>query len=358
MRIALLGLPGSGKTTVFNAVAEDAVHVPPGTLQTETHIQVVKVNDARLDHCRRIYQPKKFTPAGLELWDPPGVPVGGGERERERRVRLLAALREADAYVLVVRGFQTDRYPYERPAADPQADCLRLTEDLVTADFVVAEGRMTRLTENLRRNARTADEDRKELAVLEKCAARFEAGRDLSDLELDPHDEKRIRGFQFFSGKPLILLFNGPGDVPAGLGDGAPLPFRARLAMDAQLEAELAAMDPADRPAFMEEFGIEESATDRFVHEVYRGVGLLSFFTVGDDEVRAWTLRQGGTAVEAAGKIHTDLARGFVRAEVFGYEDLAAAGTERALKASGGIRLESKDYEVKDGEIVHIRSAL
>jgi ribosome-binding ATPase len=358
MRVALLGLPGAGKTTVFNAVADQPVEPPAGGAQTETHVQVVKVRDPRLERCRDIFRPKKYTPAGIELHDPPGLPQGGGEHERERRTRLLSALREADAYVLVLRAFVSDRYPYDRPAPDPVADLRALAEELVTADFVVVEGRMQRLRENVQRKVRTVEEDKRELAVLERIAERLEAGRDLADLEIDENDEKRIRGFQLFTRKPLLALVNGPGGPPPDLAAGSPLSLRAVTSMDAQIEAELAAMDPAERPAFREEFGIEEPAADRFVHEVYRGVGLVSFFTVGEDEVRAWTLRAGGTALEAAGRIHTDLARGFVRAEVFAYEELDRAGDLRALKAAGLLRLEGKDYVVKDGEIVHIRSAV
>lgn len=358
MKIALLGLPGSGKTTVYRAVGEDQPDVPPGTLQTETHVQVVRVRDQRLERCREIFSPKKYTPAGLELWDPSGVPMGGGEKEKDRRTRLLASLREADAYVIVVRGFQSDRYPYEREEADPKADLQALADELVTADFLVAEGRMNRLRENIRRNARTKDEDKLELALLERLATKLESGENLVDIELGDADEKRIRGFQFFSRKPFLVLLNGPAEDAGDLGDGVPLHVRGRFSLDAQVEAEVAAMDPEDRPAFLEEFGIEEPAAERFVHEVYRAVGLLSFFTVGEDEVRAWTIRAGDTAVDAAGKIHTDLARGFIRAEVYRFEDLDEAGGEKEVKAKGALRLEGKGYVVEDGEIVHIRSGV
>jgi ribosome-binding ATPase YchF (GTP1/OBG family) len=359
MRIALLGLAGSGKTTLLSAISDKPVPRTPGAVQTETHVHVVKVRDPRLERCRDIFQPKKFTPAGLEVWDPPGLPTGSGEADREKRTRLLASLREADAYVLVLRAFTTDSYPYDPRTADPARDLARLVDELVLADLVVAEGRAHKLRQNLERGARSAEEDRRELAVLEKCLARIE-GREgrMADLRLDDQDEKRIRGFQFFGRKPCLVLVNGAGAPPPGLAEGGPIPFRAVVQMDAQVEAELAAMDPADRPAFMAEFGISEPATDRFVHEVYRAVGLLSFFTVGEDEVRAWTIRSGDDAVTAAGKIHTDLAKGFVRAEVFAYEELADAGSMRELKARGKIRLEPKDYVVKDGDIVHIRSAI
>jgi len=358
MRIALLGLEGSGKTTVFNAVAESPVPLSPGALQTETNVQVVRVRDPRLERCREIFQPKKYTPAGLELWDPPGLPPGGSEADREKRQRRLSALRELDAYVLVVRDFVSDRYPYPRPAPDPVADLARLAQELISADYVIARTRADKLEEQIQRKTRTLDQDRLEAAVLRRCLERLEQGRDLSDLVLDEADEKRIRGFQFFSRKPCLLLVNGSRGVPAGLGDDCPLRLRARASMDAQIDAELNAMAPEDRPAFMEEFGIETPAAERFVREVYRAVGLLSFFTVGEDEVRAWTIREGDTAVVAAGRIHTDLAKGFVRAEVFAYQALEAAGSLRDLKAAGGIRLEGKEYVVKDGDIVHIRSAL
>lgn len=358
MRIALLGLQGAGKTTVFNAVAQTPAETPPGTFQSETHVQVVPVQDPRLERCRDIFAPKKFTLAGLELWDPPGIPPGNLPADQERRMRLLSDLREADAYVIVVRGFTSPSYPHERPEADPAADLARLADELVTADFVIAEGRVNKLRDSVQRKLKSADQDKLELAVLEKCLARLEAGENLADLELDEADDKRIRGFQFFTRKPFLLLCNGPDGMPDGLGDDLPISLRARTSMDAQIDAELAAMDPEERPMFMEEFGIDAPAADRFVRDVYAGVGLRSFFTVGEDEVRAWTIEAGDTAVVAAGKIHTDLARGFIRAEVFAFETLDAAGDMRTLKAQNAIRLEPKDYVVLDGDIVHVRSGV
>ena len=358
MRIALLGLAGSGKTTVFNAVSQTPASTEPGSFQTETHIQAVTVNDPRLDRCREIFDPKKFTPARLELWDPPGLPTGGLEADKERRAKILTGAREADAYVLVVRGFTSPRYPYERAEVDAAADLERLIGEMVTADYVIAENRAQRLRENVQRKAKSMDQDKLELQVLDKCLERLEAGKDLRDLELEEPDEKRLRGFQLFTRKPCLLLLNGPDGLPDGLGDTAAITLLSRSAMDAQIDAELAAMDPADRPEFMEEFGIEEAAADRFVREVYTAVGLRSFFTVGEDEVRAWTIHAGDSAVIAAGKIHTDLAKGFVRAEVFPFTALDEAGGMRELKANNGVRLEPKDYVVQDGDIVHIRSAI
>ena len=317
MRIALLGLQGAGKTTVFNAIAEAPVEVQAGVPQTETHVQVVKVTDARLDACRDLFKPKKFTRAGLEVWDAPGLPTGTTEIDRERRMRLLSALRDADAYVLVLRDFQTDLYPHERPQADPAADLARLMEELLTSDYIIAEKRAEKLRDSVAKKTRTAAQDQRELSVLEKILARFDEGFGIQDLELDKGDISRIRGFQFFTRKPMLALVNGPNEAPAGLGEGGILELRAVTHMDAQIDAELNAMDPADRPEFMAEFGIEAPAADRFVHVVYQAVGLRSFFTVGEDEVRAWTIESGDSAVIAAGKIHTDLARGFVRADCY-----------------------------------------
>jgi ribosome-binding ATPase YchF (GTP1/OBG family) len=356
MRVALVGLPGSGKTTVFNAVAEKPVDSPAGALQTETHVQVVKVHDERLEALRDLFQPKKFTPAGLEVWDPPGLPPGAGEADRERRMRRLSRLRDADAYVLVLRDFRSDSYAYERPEPDPQADLQWLVGEMLSSDYVIAESRAEKLRERILRKARSVDQDRLELAVLEKCLARLEAGQDLVGLGLDEADAKRIKGFQFFMRSPMLALVNGARGVPDGFGRGIAHELQGVTTMDAQIDAELNAMDPEDRPAFMEEFGIDAPARDRFVRDVYQGVGLRSFFTVGDEEVRAWTIRAGETALKAASKVHTDLAKGFVRAEVYDHEELLAAGSLRDAK--GVMRLEHKDYVVQDGEVVHIRSAL
>jgi hypothetical protein len=327
-------------------------------MQNETHVQVIKVHDPRLEACRDIFQPKKYTPAGLELWDPPGLPPGTTEGDRERRGRILSKLRDADAYVLVLRDFRSDLYPYERPERDPKADLTRLIDEMVTSDFIIAEKRAEKLRDSVLKKTKTADEDKTELTVLERCLECFEAGEDLAELEIDDLTEKRIRSYQFFTRKPMLVLVNGPDEAPADFAAGTAIRMRGVASMDAQIDAELNAMDPEDRPAFMEEFGIEAPAAERFVRDVHAAVGLRSFFTVGEDEVRAWTIRSGDTAVVAAGKIHTDLAKGFVRAEVFPHEDLLAAGSMRALKASGGIRLEPKDYVVLDGDVVHIRSGL
>ena len=177
MRIALIGLQGAGKTTVFNAVAEAPVEFTPGALQTETHVQVVKVIDPRLEACRDIFQPKKFTPAGLELWDPPGLPAGTSESDRERRTRLLSKLRDADAYVLVVRDFRSDRYGYERESPEPITDARRVVDDLLSADFVIAETRAQKLRDSIQKKTKTWEADKQELGILEKCLARFEEGQ-------------------------------------------------------------------------------------------------------------------------------------------------------------------------------------
>jgi ribosome-binding ATPase YchF (GTP1/OBG family) len=358
MRIALLGLCGAGKTTVFNAVADVPVAAVPGVVQSETHVQVVKVRDPRLDRLREMFDPKKFTPAGLELHDPPGVPPGDGPGEREKRTRLVGALREADAYVLVLRAFATDAYAYDRAAPDPAADLDRLLVELHMSDLLVAQSRAVKLRDNIQKRAKSLEQDQRELGVLDRILPRLEAGKGVQEIELGPDDERRMRGFQFFTRKPFALLVNGPTGVPPGLGEGMVVPFRERLALDAMLAAEVQAMAPAERPAFMAEFGIEQPASEQIVHAIYGAVGLRSFFTVGEDEVRAWTIRAGDDAVTAAGKIHTDLAKGFVRAEVCSYDDLVAAGGMKEVKAKALLRLEPKDYVVKDGDIVHIRSTV
>ncbi len=358
MRIALIGLAGSGKTTVFNAVADQPVRQIPGAVQTETHVQVVKVHDPRLVRMREMFQPKKFTPAGLELHDPPGIPPGDEAADVAKRQRLLGALREFEGYVLVLRSFSTDAYAYTRPVPDPAADLARMVEEMQMADLVVAQGRVERLRDNVKKRAKSLEQDQQELSVLERLLPRLEAGEGLQDVVIPHEDEKRLRGFQFFSRKPFLLLVNGPAGLPAGLGDGLKVPFRERIALDAMLAAEVQAMAPEDRPAFMAEFGIEEPASDRVVHAVYKAVGLRSFFTVGEDEVRAWTIHAGDDAVTAAGKIHSDLSKGFVRAEVVSYDDLVAAGGMKEAKARNVLRVEPKDYVVKDGDIVHIRSAM
>jgi ribosome-binding ATPase len=356
MRIALLGLAGSGKTTVFNAVADTPVRTTPGAMQTETHVQVVKVQDPRMVRLRDLFKPKKFTLAGLELHDPPGLPPGDEPGDAEKRTRLLGALREADAYVIVLRAFATGAYAYPRAAADPAADLARLVEEMILADLALVQGRAEKLRDNVKKRAKSLEQDQRELATIERILPRLEAGKGVQDLEVAPEDDRRIRGFQLFSRKPYLLLVNGGGDAPAGLGDALGYPLREKIALDAMLAAELSAMAPQDRPAFMAEFGIDAPASERVVHAIYQAVGLRSFFTVGEDEVRAWTIRAGDDAVTAASKIHSDLAKGFVRAEVTAYDEIVKAGGLKESK--GAMRLEGKDYVVKDGDIVHVRSSV
>jgi ribosome-binding ATPase YchF (GTP1/OBG family) len=358
MRIVLLGLAGSGKTTVFRAVADVPVALAPGAIQTETHVQVVKVQDPRMERLRTMFSPKKFTLAGLELHDPPGLPPGNDAGDPEKRTRMLGALREADGYVVVLRAFSTGSYAYPRATPDPAADLAWLVEQMLASDLAVATGRTERLRENIKKRAKSMEQDARELQILERLLPLLEAGKGLQDVELSGDDDKRLHGFQFFSRKPFLLLVNGPAGVPAGLGEGLAFPMKEKIALDGMLAGELAAMSPEDRPQFMAEFGIEAPASERIVHAVYQAVGLRSFFTVGEDEVRAWTIEAGDDAVTAASKIHTDLAKGFIRAEVVSYDALIAAGGMKECKSKGVLRLEPKDYVVLDGDIVHIRSSV
>ena len=228
MRIALLGLSGSGKTTVFNAVADTPVPSTPGAVQTETHVQVIKIRDPRLERMRDMFKPKKYTPAGLELWDPPGLPPGNDQADVEKRARLLSALREADGYVLVLRAFSTDAYAYPRAAPDPKADLSRIVDELLVNDLLIAQSRVEKLRENVKKKAKSMEQDARELMILEKCLPRLEAGQGLQDLDLVAEDARRLRGFQFFTRKPFLLLANGPEGLPEGLGDGLE-PFQDHL---------------------------------------------------------------------------------------------------------------------------------
>jgi GTP-binding protein YchF len=348
LKLGILGLPGSGKSTLFDLLTESVEGPDFKQARNQPRLKVVKVRDPRLERLRDDYRPRQYTPAAFELLDFPAV---SSEETRSGLADLLAPARETDALFVVLRGFEG---PGQR-SLDVERDFAEVREELILADLAVIEKRLERLAEKSRKRP-PGEEDRKECGLLEALAKRLEREELIATFELTPEEKKRLSGFGFLSAKPLVLVVN--------VGEGPPPPsiesLRSRaecdlVVLNAQNELEILALDGAEQKAFLEEFGITELSRERLISLGYRAAGLISFFTAGEKEVRAWTIRKGETAVQAAGEIHSDIARGFIRAEVVSYDDYIEFGGVKGAREKGHLRLEGKEYGVVDGDIVEFR---
>jgi GTP-binding protein YchF len=353
MRLAVVGVHGSGKSTLFRAFTGVAGAPPAGGGPGAAPLAAVKVRDPRLEKLRDMFQPKKYTPAGVEVIDLPGLP-GPGEPSSARKPDLLAAARESDGLLLVVRAFEEPSYPYADAAPDPAKEAAHLAGELTFADLDVATKRLEKLRASGRKSG-VKEQEKKECEALERIVKVLEEGGHAKDAVLSHEEEKILRGFRFLTWKPWVLAVSIPEGGPQGLADGLPGKYESRATLCGKAEAEIAELEEADRASFLTGLGIARPAAEVLLEAAFRGLGLLAFFTVGEDEVRAWTLRGGSTAVEAAGCIHSDLARGFIRAEVVSSADLLSLGDMQAVKKAGKHRLEGKEYVVQDGDVINIR---
>ena len=356
LRIGIVGLAQSGKTTLFRILTH-AHATGPGTGRTEAHVGVVHVPDTRLDRLTEMYRPKKTIHAGVEYVDTPGSVI-----EVARTGSQAQSLREVSALAHVVRAFDDPAVVAEGGSVDPKRDIENVELEFILSDLAVVEKRLERLEKDIKKQKSPALE--KEFHVLQSAKTTLEKQTPLRELELGADDERAIRGFTFLSQKPVIYVLNlsetdaARADAAEEFAAAAGLKQRRHTSVTAicgKVEAELAELSDADAAEFMASYGLKESATSRLIRSSYSLLGLISFFTVGEDECRAWTIRAGSTALEAAGEIHTDIQRGFIRAEVVRYEDLIAAGSLGEARNRGTFRLEGKEYVVKDGEIVHFR---
>lgn len=354
MKLGLVGLPLSGKTTLFNAVT--GAHGEVGSFHhgAGIHHATVRVPDKRLDKLAAIVQPKKITPVTIEYVDVPGLMADTSQDDAGQHV---AALREADALAHVVRFFENASAPHPRGSLDPVRDAAEMCDELVIADLTVLEGRLHRLEKPSKKSGAHTEEDAREMALLQKCKPVLEAGQPLCSLELIDLHRQALRQFAFLTMKPTLFVLNvSENDLGAARVEEAAkkLPGET-LAMCAKLEMEIAELDPGERQEFLDGLGIGEAGSSRLVRACYRLIGLRSFFTVVSGELRAWTVCAGDSAVVAAGKVHSDMARGFIRAEVTAFNDLVALGSFKAAKEAGKLRLEGKDYKVQDGDIITFR---
>src|SRR6476646_8605762 len=358
LRAALIGFPSSGKSTLFQLMTS-AREGSGG--KGDVKIGISKVPDARLDILTGMYNPKKRVPATVEFTDIAVVAKAGGAQA----LVDVANYKNADALVHVVRAFRDETVPHPSGSIDPARDAQAMEDELILADLGVAERRMERLEKDLKKS-RTSDLE-KERDLIATCAKALEAGTPLRALELAGDDLRRLRGFQFLTAKPLLVVVNvGESRAAEPLtkiaADTGLTPFLthtavAAAAVCAKIELEIAQLEPADAAAFLADLGISESGLDRVIRASYELLGYISFFTVGEDECRAWSIPRGTPAQLAAGEIHSDIARGFVRAEVVSYDALIGRGSMAVCREHGEVRLEGKEYVVQDGDIINFRFA-
>ena len=364
MQIAIVGLAGAGKTTVFNTLTRGHAETGGyGSLQL--NVGVVKVPDERLDRLAAVFKPKKIVHADVTYVDLPAPPASSDGRvgTEELPAEHLARLREADALIHVVRAWDDAAHPHPDGSIDPRRDIERLDLEFALADLALVDRRLERLTAGGGRHGTPAEREanEREEAILLRLKEALEAGRPLRDEPLAEDEDRAIRGFRFLTQKPVLILINvGEADLAnesemvTKIAAGYVHERTLIDALSAKIEMELGELEPDEAIGFMEALGLAESSLDRVIKLSYQLVGLISFLTAGPDEVRAWPVPEGSTAVDAAGAIHTDLAKGFIRAETIPYEDLLAAGSMTDAKRHGKVRSEGKTYRVRDGDVLEI----
>lgn len=353
MEVALIGFKQSGKSTLLSAISGKKAALP-GSMALDKAI--VPVPDPRIDWLTKLYKPKKTVLATIDCTDLPGVSfIDAAERSAARR--FLGQLKAIDMCVLVVRGFENDAVPPYRGSIDPQRDIKELQSEFLLSDLEIVLNRIERLQEQIQKVAKTQDHDKLELAVQQKLQTALEAEKPASTVELSPQEYELIKSLGLFTLKPLMVVVNVSEDklgeqldLSKTVNAGVPV-----VALCAKIEQELSQLDPQSRTEFMSDLGISVPAANKFVASCYTAMGLISFLTVGEDEVRAWPIRRQTLALDAAGKVHSDIRRGFIRAETMAYDDLSALGDEKAVRAAGKMRLEGKTYEVQDGDIINFR---
>ena len=360
LRAALIGLPSSGKTTLFQLMT--SIHDAPRG-KGDVNIGISKVPDERLDRLTAMYNPRKRVPATVEFTD-----VAGPTRSGAQALVDVAGYKNADALVHVIRAFRDASVPHPSSSIDPARDAQAMEDELILADLGVAERRLERIEKDLKKGRSTELEQERDL--VQRCKEALEHGTPLRALQLAGDDLKRLRGFQFLSAKPLLLVINLDeadvaevgSDLSRAAGKTGLTAFLAHastraVALCAKIELEISQLEGADAKAFLSDLGLTESGLDRVIRTSYDLLGYISFFTVGDDECRAWSIARGTPAQLAAGEIHSDISRGFIRAEVVAYDALMGRGTMAACRDHGEVRLEGKEYVVQDGDIINFRHA-
>lgn len=358
MKTAIIGLSNSGKTTVFNSLTGLNLEVTSyATLPSEPSVGVVKVPDARITRLTEIYRPKKSTQATVEYID--FISLTKGDMDQNRKVFDL--IKDADALVHVVRGFEDESVSHTMGSVNPGRDAETIEMEMIFGDLELVEKRLERMDEGAKRGKKP---DEIEHQLLLKCRDALENETALRDVDFTDEEQKAMRSLQFMSIKPQLVVVNVSDDEINSEKTRATVAeinayFTGRyvkvISLSGKIEMEITRLSDDEAVAFLEDLGIEEPALNRLIHLSYDLLGLISFLTSGEDEVRAWTIKKGTDALNAAGKIHSDIKRGFIRAEIVAYNDFIAHGSMNAAKEKGLVRLEGKTYEMKDGDIVNFR---
>ena len=349
MKLGIIGLPQSGKTTIFNALTRGDTPTAASAGRIEVHTAVVDVPDSRVDKLSGMFNPKKTIYAKVTYADIAGLE--GGAAKSGISGQLLNQLAQMDGFIHVVRCFESELVPHPAGSVDPARDVDIMLSELLLNDLIAVERKLERLADERRKGGSDKTLVERQIALFERLQATLSDNKLLRSMEFTSEENKELSSYGLLSRKPILTVFN--------LGEGQAAPSieldHDSVALQGKLEMEIAQLPPEDAAVFMEEYGIEELSLRVMISLSYDLLQQQSFFTVGEDEVRAWTTRRGASALEAAGEIHTDLQKGFIRAEVVSYDDLVELGSMNEAKSKGKLRLEGKEYPVKDGDIMHIR---
>jgi ribosome-binding ATPase len=352
MQLGILGLQKAGKTTLFNTLT--ASHEATGKFVTSeaTHLGVAKVPDPRLAALRDLFNPKRYVPATVEYVDIPGIQKGEGAESLD-----LGKLKTVDALLHVVRAFDDPEIPHGEGSIDPLRDVHTIDLELILSDHTLVERRLDRL-EKAGKRGTSSEEEREKRLLSEIVMPALESERPVRSLALEPDDERLIRGYQLLTAKPMLVVLNvGEGEVATAdpKSFGIEVAKTPAIVVSAPIEEEISRLSAAEQKEFLGDLGLAEPSLDRVLRASFELLGRIAFFTVGDDEVRAWTIRRGTRAKEAAGTIHSDIERGFIRAEVVACEPLLELKSLAACRDKGLLRLEGKEYEVLDGDVINFR---
>lgn len=350
MNAALIGLPYTGKSTLFSALTCRPVDpfAPP-----EPRHAVIHVPDERLSRLAAIFHPKKIVEATIDFVDVPGCKLDDAKGQQEWR-RLLPHARQADLLVVVLRMFESSSAPPSLGRIDPHAEFQAMWDEFLFADLDAVTTRVDRLHAAMKKPTRTHEQEKRELALLERCRTALESNQPLSSVGHSEEERKQLASFAFLTEKPVLCVLNVSDDQAGQTFDFSFPHVHSMVSMSCSIEAELARLDPRDRQAFLADLGLSKTVRDEFIRACHDAAGYLTFLTGSAEDVHAWALRKGGTALDAATRIHTEIAQGFIRAETIAFDELMACGDLKNARAAGKVRKEGKTYTVHDGDYIVI----